>query len=150
MPDSLCNAERKQDCLDSWCRSLRSCPGFDRWTLRRSGCVLPGPASSSQCRHLGVVPREGWDPHPHPASAGLLGSLTYREEPQISGRKKKKENAFLWCGNSVVRHCGRGSHIHVGFLIWICCSYCFLSIFSPSALLVTQGTSQVSATPLHL
>lgn len=62
----------------------------------RSGRALPGPASRSQCRHLGVVPRESWDPHPHPASADLLGSLARREEPQIGGRKKRKK--MLTCG----------------------------------------------------
>ena len=62
----------------------------------RSGRALPGPASRSQCRHLGVVPRESWDPHPHPASAGLLGSLACREEPQIGGRKERKCFSVVW------------------------------------------------------
>lgn len=95
MPDFLCNADRKRD----WCTHG---PGVEEavqvLTDGRSGRALSGPASGSQCRHLGVVPRGSWDPHPHPASAGLLGSLACREEPQIGGRKKK-ENAFLWCGN---------------------------------------------------
>jgi hypothetical protein len=85
VPGSLCTCEGKTLVVFMG-EQGGGCPGCDRW--KAQGVFLPGAAWRSWYHPLGVVPREGWAPHPHSASAGLLGSLACREGPQSRQEKK--------------------------------------------------------------
>lgn len=74
----------ERDWLHSW---GVGCPGFDRWAVQVG--TLPRPAWRSHVIIWEWFPGEAWFlTHADSASAGLLGSLAYREELQIDGREK--------------------------------------------------------------
>lgn len=86
MPDFLCNSEGKR--RPAFMGVGVGCPGFDRGQFRQqAGACLEDLVSIWEW-----FPGRAWFPtHPRSASAGLLGSLTCREGPQIGGRERKSE-----------------------------------------------------------